>query len=48
MISTGTLTGMLRAKAGETDGADFGPYGSVAASDARCQRSTDVGRTSDR
>ena len=32
MISTGTLTGMLRPKAGETYVADFGPYGSVTAS----------------
>lgn len=29
MISTGTLTGMLRPKAGETFVADFGPFGSV-------------------
>ncbi len=32
MISTGTLTGMLRPKAGETYVADFGPFGSVTAS----------------
>jgi 2-keto-4-pentenoate hydratase len=32
MISTGTLTGMLRPKAGETFVGDFGPYGSVTAS----------------
>ena len=32
IISTGTLTGMLRPKAGETYVADFGPYGSVTAS----------------
>jgi len=32
MISTGTLTGMLRPKAGETYVADFGPYGRVTAS----------------
>lgn len=31
MISTGTLTGMLRPKAGETYVADFGPFGSVTA-----------------
>jgi 2-keto-4-pentenoate hydratase len=31
MISTGTLTGMLRPKAGETYVADFGPLGSVTA-----------------
>ncbi|WP_225125619.1 fumarylacetoacetate hydrolase family protein [Bradyrhizobium sp. IC3123] len=30
-ISTGTLTGMLRPKAGETYVADFGPLGSVSA-----------------
>ena len=30
-ISTGTLTGMLRPKAGETYVADFGPFGSVTA-----------------
>jgi len=30
-ISTGTLTGMLRPKAGETYLADFGPLGSVSA-----------------
>lgn len=30
-ISTGTLTGMLRPKAGETYVADFGPFGTVAA-----------------
>lgn len=30
MISTGTLTGMLAPKAGETYVADFGPFGSVA------------------
>lgn len=29
MISTGTLTGMLRPKAGETFVADFGPFGTV-------------------
>lgn len=32
MISTGTLTGMLRPKAGETYVADFGPFGRVTAS----------------
>ncbi|GEP59123.1 2-keto-4-pentenoate hydratase [Reyranella soli] len=32
MISTGTLTGMLRPKAGETYVADFGPFGQVTAS----------------
>ena len=32
MISTGTLTGMLRSKAGETYTADFGPFGTVTAS----------------
>ena len=31
MVSTGTLTGMLRPKAGETYVADFGPFGSVTA-----------------
>lgn len=31
MISTGTLTGMLRPKAGETYIADFGPFGTVSA-----------------
>lgn len=31
MISTGTMTGMLRPKAGETYVADFGPFGSVTA-----------------
>ena len=31
MISTGTLTGMLRPKAGETYIADFGPFGTVTA-----------------
>ncbi len=31
MISTGTLTGMLRPKAGETYVADFGPFGTVTA-----------------
>lgn len=31
MISTGTLTGMLRPKAGETYVADFGPFGKVTA-----------------
>lgn len=31
MISTGTLTGMLRPKQGETYVADFGPFGSVTA-----------------
>lgn len=30
-ISTGTLTGMLRPKAGETYTADFGPFGKVTA-----------------
>lgn len=30
MVSTGTLTGMLAAKAGETFVADFGPFGSVS------------------
>ncbi|MCW5744817.1 MAG: fumarylacetoacetate hydrolase family protein [Alphaproteobacteria bacterium] len=30
MISTGTLTGMLRPKAGDSYIADFGPYGSVS------------------
>lgn len=30
MISTGTLTGMLRPKAGETFVADFGPFGRVS------------------
>jgi 2-keto-4-pentenoate hydratase len=32
MISTGTLTGMLRPKAGDTFVADFGPFGKVTAS----------------
>ncbi|MFB9264677.1 2-keto-4-pentenoate hydratase [Bradyrhizobium erythrophlei] len=32
LISTGTLTGMLRPKPGETYVADFGPFGSVTAS----------------
>ena len=32
MISTGTLTGMLAPKAGETYVADFGPFGSVTLS----------------
>lgn len=32
MISTGTLTGMLAPKPGETYLADFGPFGSVSAS----------------
>ncbi len=32
IISTGTLTGMLRPKAGETYVADFGPFGTVTAS----------------
>jgi 2-keto-4-pentenoate hydratase len=32
MISTGTLTGMLRPKAGDTFVADFGPFGNVTAS----------------
>ena len=32
MISTGTLTGMLRPKPGDTYVADFGPFGSVTAS----------------
>lgn len=31
MISTGTLTGMLKPRAGDTFTADFGPYGSVSA-----------------
>lgn len=31
-VSTGTLTGMLRPKPGETYVADFGPFGSVTAS----------------
>jgi len=31
MVSTGTLTGMLRPKAGETYVADFGPFGQVIA-----------------
>ncbi len=31
MISTGTLTGMLRPKPGETYVADFGPFGKVSA-----------------
>jgi 2-oxo-hept-3-ene-1,7-dioate hydratase len=31
MVSTGTLTGMLRPKPGETYVADFGPFGSVTA-----------------
>ena len=31
VISTGTLTGMLRPRAGETYVADFGPFGTVAA-----------------
>ena len=31
MISTGTLTGMLRPRAGETYVADFGPFGRVTA-----------------
>lgn len=31
MVSTGTLTGMLRPKAGETYVADFGPFGKVTA-----------------
>jgi len=30
MISTGTMTGMLRPKAGETYLADFGPFGTVS------------------
>jgi 2-keto-4-pentenoate hydratase len=30
-VSTGTLTGMLRPKPGETYVADFGPFGSVTA-----------------
>ncbi|MEY9642597.1 2-keto-4-pentenoate hydratase [Bradyrhizobium japonicum] len=30
MISTGTLTGMLRPKPGETYVADFGPFNKVA------------------
>jgi 2-keto-4-pentenoate hydratase len=30
MVSTGTLTGMLAPKAGETHVADFGPFGSVS------------------
>ncbi len=32
MVSTGTLTGMLAPKAGETYTADFGPFGSVTMS----------------
>ena len=32
IVSTGTLTGMLRPKAGETYVADFGPFGSVTTS----------------
>lgn len=32
MVSTGTLTGMLAPKAGETHVADFGPFGSVSVS----------------
>lgn len=32
IVSTGTLTGMLRPKAGETYVADFGPFGTVTAS----------------
>jgi len=31
MISTGTLTGMLQPKAGETYTADFGPFATVTA-----------------
>lgn len=31
VVSTGTLTGMLRPKAGETFVADFGPFGQVSA-----------------
>jgi 2-keto-4-pentenoate hydratase len=31
VISTGTLTGMLRPHAGETYVADFGPFGTVTA-----------------
>jgi 2-keto-4-pentenoate hydratase len=31
MVSTGTLTGMLRPKAGETFVADFGPFGQATA-----------------
>ena len=31
MVSTGTLTGMLRPKPGETYVADFGPFGTVTA-----------------
>lgn len=31
MVSTGTLTGMLRPRAGETYVADFGPFGQVTA-----------------
>jgi 2-keto-4-pentenoate hydratase len=31
IVSTGTLTGMLRPKRGETYVADFGPFGSVTA-----------------
>jgi 2-keto-4-pentenoate hydratase len=31
MVSTGTLTGMLRPKAGQTFVGDFGPFGSVSA-----------------
>jgi 2-keto-4-pentenoate hydratase len=30
MVSTGTLTGMLRPKAGETYVADFGPFGTAS------------------
>mgnify|MGYP003330443373 FL=1 len=30
MVSTGTLTGMLAPRAGETHVADFGPFGSVS------------------
>lgn len=30
MISTGTMTGMLRPKAGQSYRADFGPFGEVS------------------
>ena len=32
MVSTGTLTGMLAPRTGETYVADFGPFGSVTVS----------------
>jgi 2-keto-4-pentenoate hydratase len=32
MVSTGTLTGMLAPRAGETYVAEFGPFGSVTVS----------------